>query len=95
LFPGETRADAKLQADVFLGGAMRLQVDRWRDPACRTVYVVDTAVEKVETTSGPDARGPAWHESWTVAACDRRQKVLVQFAPNPAGSGVAFAISLK
>lgn len=91
LMPGTTHADAALQADVFRSEAMKMAVNRWREASCNTVYVADTEFEAREPAS-PGGASAGWRETWTVAACGRRGRVSILFAP--ATSGTSFAISI-
>jgi hypothetical protein len=91
LVPGTTHAEAALQADVFRSEAMKLAVNRWREPSCNTVYAADTVFEAREPAP-PGGASPAWRETWTIAACERRGRVSILFTPG--AKGTSFAISI-
>ncbi len=92
LLPGTTMADARLQIDVFRSPVLQAYLRGWRDPSCTMAYVADTAFGEKESTTRPGARGPAWRETWTIAACDRRVPVSVMFAPD--STSTTFVIAL-
>lgn len=86
-FPGTTEADSNLEAHPFRSQVLRLQVNRRLNPDCRSVYVVDAKVGERESTVQPGACGPAWHETWTIAACSRKEPVPIAIVPDANGLG--------
>ena len=86
LLPGTTHADPILQKDVFMSPDLQRRIDRWRDPKCAKAYVDDTAFIDQESTTAAGAKGPRWREAWTIAACGRKQVILVQFTPDATGT---------
>lgn len=86
LLPGTTHAGPDLQLDVFRAPALKQMIDHWRDPKCAKVYVNDTAFIDQESTAAPGSYGPRWREAWTVAACGRKQVILVVFTPDRSGA---------
>jgi quinol monooxygenase YgiN len=89
LIPGTTHADPTLQVDVFQSPGLQHSIDRWRDPACTTAYVDDTAFIDQDAAAAPGAREPKWREAWTIAACSRNAVVLVEFRPDATGTTFA------
>ena len=92
LLPGTTRADPLLQVDAFRSPGLQAWIDSWRDPACTMSYVADTVFENEEAQVRPGARAPAWHETWTIAACNRHETTAVVFAPDATGTSFSFQL---
>jgi hypothetical protein len=83
--PGGTLADST-QAVNAIQAIYRL--DDLRGARCEMRRFVDTDV--VETRSGtPPAPGAHWFERWTMDRCGTRVGFLVEFSPEPGGSGTA------
>ena len=89
LLPGTTHANPPLQLDVFNSAVQHLQ-DQWRAAKCTEAYVDDTAFIDQDSKTEPGTREPRWLEAWTIAACDRRQVILVAFAPDASGTSFSF-----
>jgi len=89
LLPGTTHADPGLQKDaVKFAVEASATVPGGREAHCQIGYVADTEFVEKENTTVPGAKGPSWHELWTLASCTQTMLVPVHFIPDSTGTTI-------
>jgi hypothetical protein len=90
LLPGDTHASALLQKDAVKYAVMAVAATPGGSEAnCKIGYVANTEYLTQEKEVLPGAKGPGWHELWTLASCTQKMLVPMHFIPDSTGTTIS------